>query len=740
MRDANSFVVSSQEAIEESAPHIYLSALPFAARSSRISASFLAQCTGLVFVETFGIDSHGGQVVMSLAGHTGSIISMAYLPDGRLASSSADTTVRIWDTRTGYESMLPFVSKDGIVLSVAFAASGKSLALGTIAGVVCIWNLEAHRDPPRRLLGHQNRVNSVAFSPDDSLIASVAYDGLRLWRAETGQPVSVTCETSGSHTVAFSPDGTTMASCSGKKTQMWDVGTGNPVAVDVLSHEVGVLSICFSTDSMTFAAGLHDSTIELWDMTTRIVISTFRGHSASVKWVQFSPDDRSLVSMSTDRIIHFWNLHPDVGDRDPVVFHGKLEYGSPALSPDGLYIALPSSNDTIQIWNAGVGVGQKAAQSFQAHTSGVRSVAVSDNGAFIVSDSADGSVRIWDACNGEPKLPALVGHDRHVTCVGISSDLRVVASASRDSTVHLWDVPTGEAIGEPLRGHSADVIVVTFSFDSLWLASASEDETVRIWDVESHQESAIGPLQCSRYTRSVAFSPDGRLLAAGNLHGRIHLWNTYTGQQTCAPLCRSESLSWNHPIAFSPIGTHLLSGGGHDGITRVWDIATRQQDMTLEGHTSEITSVAYSSDGLAIATCSMDRTVRIWDAQAGTRLAVLHGHESEVYSIVFMPDRKSLVSGSQDSTIRVWDIEAAQAQSLDDDMDISGAVECRGLWNGWLLGEAGELLLWVPKEYRSFLKLPSCRILIATHRVEVKTEGKWHRGENWTKCWLGDRS
>ena len=192
-------------------------------------------------------------------------------------------------------------------------------------------------------------------------------------------------------------------------------------------------------------------------------------------------------------------------------------------------------------------------------------------------------------------------------------------------------------------------------------------------------------------------------------------------------------------IAFSSSGNYILSGA-YSGIARVWDITTGQQILVLKGDTDMIFFVAYSSNGLVIATGSYDHKVRLWDAEAGRQLAVLHGHVNHVKSVVFTSDGKSLVSGSSDSTIRVWDIEKAQEQSSDDVTDLTKAVERTGLRDGWLLGEAGELRLWVPKVYRAYLNLPSCRILIGRRRVEIKTVGKLHHGENWTECWVGDRS
>ena len=483
MGDANAFVVLFQEAIERSVPHIYLSALPFAAKNSKIYASYLPKCTGLVSAETFGIEPHSGRLAMSLAGHADSVSSIAYLPDGRLASGSFGGMVRIWDTRTGHESMPPFVGQDGAVLSLAVAPTGMNLASGNQNGSVCIWNLESPWEPPRRLLGHSGLVFLVAFSPD-GLLASVAEDGLRLWRPETGQQLSMTCIKINSG--AFSPDGKIFASCYAAKTQFWNVITGNAEALHTLYHEKRVLGFCFSPDSRKLAAGLYNSTIELWDMTSRTIISTLCCHSERVEFVQFFPDGMSLMSILGNAEVHIWNLHRDVGNQNPARIYNSLSsVNSATISPDGLYIALTSGGSDIQIWDARV--GQTVAQPCQAHNDSVDSVAVSSDGEFIASVSCDRSIRIWDIHTGKPKLPPLPGGVQPMSCVAISPDGCLIAS-SEDYGVRLWDASTGEAVGGRLRGHSSAVRAVCFSPNSRWLASASKDNTVRIWDVERGQK------------------------------------------------------------------------------------------------------------------------------------------------------------------------------------------------------------------------------------------------------------
>ncbi|KAF5846014.1 hypothetical protein GGP41_008478 [Bipolaris sorokiniana] len=77
--------------------------------------------------------------------------------------------------------------------------------------------------------------------------------------------------------------------------------------------------------------------------------------------------------------------------------------------------------------------------------------------------------------------------------------------------------------------------------------------------------------------------------------------------------------------------------------------------QTLEGHSSSVSSVAFSHDSTRLASASSDRTVKIWDASSGMCMHTLEGHSDYVSSVVFSHDSTRLASASGDSTIKIWD-------------------------------------------------------------------------------------
>ena len=72
------------------------------------------------------------------------------------------------------------------------------------------------------------------------------------------------------------------------------------------------------------------------------------------------------------------------------------------------------------------------------------------------------------------------------------------------------------------------------------------------------------------------------------------------------------------------------------------------------GHTDWVTSVAFSPDGLTLASGSQDKTIMLWNVATGELKATLGGHTEPVKSVAFSPDGLTLASGSDDGTIKLW--------------------------------------------------------------------------------------
>jgi WD40 repeat protein len=233
-----------------------------------------------------------GQEVRRLEGHTDSVSSVRFSPDGRLlASGSHDQTVRLWNPETGLE-IRKLHGHGSNVNSVDFSPDGRLLA--SASGnyseqktdddyTVRLWNLETGLEI-RRLLGHRSSVNAISFSPDGRLLVSASGfvpedpaappigsdDTVRLWNIETGQEVQrLKSHTRYVYKVVFSPDGRFIVSSSGDRTiRIWDLCTKECTAIITRKfHKVGGLAL--SSDGRYMVSGSSEKyEPQLWDISS----------------------------------------------------------------------------------------------------------------------------------------------------------------------------------------------------------------------------------------------------------------------------------------------------------------------------------------------------------------------------------------------------------------------------------------------------------------------------------------
>ena len=284
---------------------------------------------------------------------------------------------------------------------------------------------------------HTGTVQSAAWSPDNSLVASSGEEQvIRIWNAETGEQVHLL----GGHqkavnSLSWSPDGQKLASGSWDGTVIvWDVASEEKLLV-LTAHTDMVSSIAWSPDGQRLASASSDRTVRIWHSETGDVLLVLEKHDDIVSSVAWSPDGKRLVSGSFDGKMRLWDTNN--GD---LVSEADLQKGYVICldwSPNGKQIAIGTFFGVVLVWDVETG---KIVRTLDKHTSYVVSVSWTPDNKLIASGSADKSIRIWDLATGR-QIKVIEIHTHSVLGVRWSSDGKKLLSASEDETARIWGLP-----------------------------------------------------------------------------------------------------------------------------------------------------------------------------------------------------------------------------------------------------------------------------------------------------------
>ncbi|HEX7734421.1 MAG TPA: protein kinase, partial [Ktedonobacteraceae bacterium] len=240
-------------------------------------------------------------------------------------------------------------------------------------------------------------------------------------------------------------------------------------------HTALVTGVAWSPDGTRLASASHDRTVQVWNASNGSALFSYQGHSSKVNAVSWSVDNKRVASASDDGKVQIWN--GDNGNNMLTYAQHNGIVNAVAWSSGGHHLASASDDRTVRIWTSALGTTEFV---YHKQNGVVNTVAWSPNGSRVASAGSDSIVREWNATTGASIL-LYRGHSARVNAVAWSPNGSRIASASDDRTVQIWDATTGKTIFI-YRGHRAEVKALAWSPDSQRIASASYDHTIQVWN------------------------------------------------------------------------------------------------------------------------------------------------------------------------------------------------------------------------------------------------------------------
>jgi WD40 repeat protein len=506
-------------------------------------------------------------------------------------------------------------------------------------------------------------LNSFDYSPDGSrLLATTAHEANDAWivDAATGERLlALHGHAEPINGVQWSADGRLVATASDDgSARVWDPDEGRELLRLRAEPGASLTWAAISPDGSRLATAGAEPFVRVWDLGSGRQTAAFEvpggGRGGIAPAIEWSPDGSRLAvaphggtSFGSRFPLKVWSV-----DSGRLLFTSEYvgdEYGGWDVewSPDGARIL--TAGPTVKWWDART--GRRVSTLFPA--SEVYDLEFSPDGQLLAAGAGNGITEIWSITpQGPRRLLALPASGGGICCVAFSPDGTTVAAGIEGSIEganlgKLWDVSPeggGEWLTLPaVEGQGPDV---DFSPDGHLLAISRDYTHVSLHDAVTG-EKAIS-IDASGPSTGIDFSPDGSRIATSGAYGAA-IWDAASGDQ----LLRLEGHEdWVNKVRFSPDGDRLVTGSD-DGSFRLWDASTGEQLLVLEDHDGFDWGAAFSPDGRLLATAG-DGRVKLWDAITGRQIRTL-AETSFVMNVVFSPDGDRLAAGLGEGNARVWD-------------------------------------------------------------------------------------
>ncbi len=462
----------------------------------------------------------------------GSFPRTAVLPDGKhFVTARADDTLHLMDAATGKEvrafEMGAAPPGRGIqpshVQRVVVSPDGKLLAYSGWGQTVTICSVETGK-----VVGRMDSPSSLtlglAFAPSGRFLALGGYPGVRIFGIASGKelrrldappPISVAF-------LAYAPDGQTLAAIGQDGAlRLWDVIESRELHPPV-GHAGSVQNLLFLDNSKRLVSYGGDARLVAWDVATGREVDQHRSLPFTPATMMRSPDGKGVQGLGYDRSLHVWR--PGAGTEMTRLDLPVMPNFQSAVSAGGKRVAVVSGTDRkLRLFDLD-GKSREGRVLATAPNVWFHSLVFTPDGRRLAATTSDGAVHVWDCPTGREMPPLGSGDDGMRP--GYASRLLLAPDGRSlllfDNELRIWEVASGRERVK-LPGAPVGLGSIAWSPDGRQVARGNQDGTVQIFDAATGNE-VMKREGKQGVVSSLAFSPDGQLLASGGTNGTILLW------------------------------------------------------------------------------------------------------------------------------------------------------------------------------------------------------------------------
>ncbi|KAI1366601.1 WD40-repeat-containing domain protein, partial [Xylaria arbuscula] len=506
-------------------------------------------------------DLHKRSVVANLDSHVSDVRGLDYSPtQNALVTASRDKTIRWWDTRSWkLRKVIPCFE---LVEAVGFIEDGELTYTAGSNGCLRLWQTESGREltTEQKAKPETEAFVSAVYQPGFPFIACIQVD----------------------HTIA-----------------LFNVPKG------------GAASVLAPPEPFRRISGTHDDIIDLRYLLPDHSVMALATNSEDIRIVSVAEPSDSNALVSSE---YFGQDIALLKGHDDIIITLDVDWS-------GHWVATGAKDNTAKVWRVDPKNNSYTCwATFQGHAESVSAVAL-------------------------PRARPVEGSKAHAD--PLSYPPQFLVTGSSDQTIKRWDIPkepqqgvkSGIRASYTRKAHDKDINAIDVSNNAQLFASASQDKVVKIWSIEEGEVQGI--LRGHRRgVWSVSFAP----------------LNT--------PVLQGEQGSVS--------GKGVVVTGSGDKTIKLWSLTDYTCLRTFEGHSNSVLKVAWlqvppleerSKKPILIASAGGDGLVKVWDVNSGENECTLDNHEDRVWALAVHPDTNMIVSGSGDSTVTFWEDTSTETQT-----------------------------------------------------------------------------